>query len=106
MLYLQREATRLRRRCLESVAWCDEIIVVDGHSTDSTVALAKEFTDKIYLSDLLGPKNPGGFAAQRNFALEQTSADWVFFLDADEQFTPELAEEVRPRAWLVACPRM
>jgi glycosyltransferase involved in cell wall biosynthesis len=88
------EAGRIRR-CLESVAWCGEIVIVDGHSTDSTVAIARDFTDKIYLSDLLGPKNPGGFAAQRNFALDQVAAEWVFFLDADEQFTPELAAEVR-----------
>ncbi len=87
------EETRLRD-CLISAAWCDEIVVVDGFSTDGTVALARQFTTSIFQSDLLGPKNLGGFAAQRNFGLQQATSDWVFFLDADERFTPELAEEV------------
>ena len=83
--------------CLASAAWCDEVVVVDGHSTDSTVAVSREYTDKVFLSDRLGPSKPGGFAEQRNFGLEQASGDWVFFLDADERFTPELAKEIRER---------
>lgn len=83
------------RECLESAAWCDEIVVVDGFSTDNTVAIAREYTDKVFLSDRLGPRNPGGFAAQRNFALDQVTSEWVFFLDADERFTPELSSEIR-----------
>jgi glycosyltransferase involved in cell wall biosynthesis len=90
------EQTRLRE-CLASAAWCDEVVVVDGYSTDDTVAVAREFTDKVFLSDRLGPSKPGGFAEQRNFGLEQASSDWVFFLDADERFTPELGKEIRER---------
>ena len=59
--------------CLASAAWCDEVVVVDGHSTDSTVAVSREYTDKVFLSDRLGPPKPGGFAEQRNFGLEQAS---------------------------------
>jgi glycosyltransferase involved in cell wall biosynthesis len=88
------EEKRLRD-CLLSVAWSSEIVVVDGYSTDGTVGVAREFTDRVLLSDRLGPKNPGGYAEQRNFALEQASEPWVFFLDADERFTPALAEELR-----------
>jgi glycosyltransferase involved in cell wall biosynthesis len=90
------EQTRLRE-CLASAAWCDEVVVVDGHSTDDTVAVAREFTDKVFLSDRLGPSKPGGFAEQRNFGLEQAASEWAFFLDADERFTPELAKEIRQR---------
>ena len=90
------EQVRLRD-CLASATWCDEVVVVDGYSTDDTVGVAREFTDKVFLSDRLGPSKPGGFAEQRNFALEQASSEWVFFLDADERFTPELAKEVRER---------
>jgi len=88
------EAHRLRP-CLESVRWADEIVVVDGFSTDETVAVAREYTDKILLSDRLGPKNPGGYSAQRNFALQNVSSPWTFFIDADERCTPELAAEIR-----------
>jgi glycosyltransferase involved in cell wall biosynthesis len=88
------EAHRLEP-CLQSAIWADEIIVVDGFSTDSTVELAKRYTDKVFQSDLLGPANPGGFGAQRNFGLVQAVHDWVLFLDADERVTPELAQEIR-----------
>jgi glycosyltransferase involved in cell wall biosynthesis len=83
--------------CLASATWCDEVIVVDGYSTDNTVEIARQFTDKVFLSDRLGPTKPGGFADQRNYGLEQSTCDWVFYLDADEHFTPELATEVRKR---------
>ena len=77
------EEERLRA-CLESVAWADEIVVVDGESTDKTVALAREFTDRVWVRPW------PGFAAQKNFALEQASGDWVLALDADERVTPDL----------------
>ena len=77
------EEERLRA-CLESVAWADEIVLVDGESTDKTVALAREFTDRVWV------RSWPGFAAQKNFALEQATGDWVLALDADERVTPEL----------------
>ena len=82
------EEERLRA-CLESVAWADEIVVVDGESTDKTVALAREFTDRVWV------RAWPGFATQKNFALDQATGDWVLSLDADERVTPELAERIR-----------
>jgi glycosyltransferase involved in cell wall biosynthesis len=90
------EQARLRE-CLASATWCDEVVVVDGCSSDDTVAVAREFTDKVFLSDRLGPSKPGGFAEQRNFGLEKAASEWAFFLDADERFTPEIAKEIRQR---------
>lgn len=88
------EAARLKP-CLESVAWADEIIVVDAGSTDGTLELAQWFTPNVYISDLFGPDRPGGASDQRNFGIDQATGDWVFFLDADERVTAELAEEIR-----------
>jgi len=82
------EEERLRA-CLDSAAWADEIIVVDAESTDKTAALAREFTDRVWVRPW------PGFAAQKNFALDQASGDWVLSLDADERVTPELADRIR-----------
>jgi len=82
------EEERLRA-CLESVAWADEIVVVDAESTDKTAALAREFTDRVWVRPW------PGFAAQKNFALEHVTGDWVLSLDADERVTPELAARIR-----------
>ena len=76
------------RACLESVAWADEIIVVDSGSTDDTVAIAREFTLHVYQHDW------PGFGAQKNRALGYASMDWVLSLDADECVTPDLRREV------------
>ena len=76
------------RECLESVTWCDEIILVDSESTDKTVEIAKEFTDKIFI------KKWEGFAPQKRFSLEQATNEWVISIDADERVSPELKNEI------------
>lgn len=74
--------------CLETVRWCDEIVVVDGGSRDDTPTLARRFTDRVF-------DNPWpGYVKQKRFALEQATSDWVLNLDADERVTPELATEI------------
>jgi len=77
---------------LRSLAWADEIVVVDSRSTDSTVQIARRFTDRIYVRDW------PGYSAQKNFAAEQASYDWVFNLDADERVSDELCGEIRQLA--------
>jgi glycosyltransferase involved in cell wall biosynthesis len=74
--------------CLKSVAWADEIIVVDSESTDRTVELAKQFTDKIFI------RNWEGYVLQKRYALSLAANDWVFSLDADERITTELKDEI------------
>lgn len=81
------EAHRLRD-CLESVRWADERVVVDDHSTDNTVAVAREYTDRVFqrAMDVEG--------RHRNYAYGLASHEWVLSLDADERVTPELRDEI------------
>ncbi len=81
-------ATQLRP-CLESVGFADEIVVVDSGSGDGTQALAAEFGARVLHQDWLG------FGAQKQFAVEQATHDWVLCLDADERVTPALAASIR-----------
>lgn len=75
--------------CLESVAWADEIIIVDSGSEDGTVAICKEYTDKVFIH-----KDWQGFGVQKNLALQYATQDWVLSLDADERVTPALRIEI------------
>ena len=76
-------------RTLQSVAWADEIVIVDSGSTDRTREIAEAFHARFYVEPWRG------FAAQKNFALSKASCDWVFSLDADEEVEPALADEIR-----------
>lgn len=76
-------------RCLESLSFCDEIVVVDSNSTDRTPEIAARYTDRVISQAFLG------YAKQKNFALEQASYDWVVCLDADEALSDELAREIQ-----------
>ena len=82
------EEERLRA-CLESVVWADELVVVDAGSSDKTVAIAREFTDRVLF------RAWDGYGAQKNFALGQCQGDWVLSLDADERVSDDLREEIR-----------
>lgn len=76
------------RGCLESVNWADEVLLVDAFSSDATVEIAKAFTSNIY------QKEWEGFANQKAFALTLAKNDWVLSLDADEQISLQLKEEI------------
>jgi glycosyltransferase involved in cell wall biosynthesis len=75
--------------CLESVAWADEIIIVDAQSTDDTVAIARRMATRVEVCDW------PGYGAQKNLAASLASNDWVLSLDADERVSGELAHEIR-----------
>ena len=75
--------------CLASVAWADEIVVVDSGSADRTVEIAKKYTERVLYHEW------PGYAAQKNWALGQASHDWVLSLDADERVAPDLQAEIR-----------
>ena len=75
--------------CIESLAWCDEIIVVDSFSTDSTPEIAQGY-DKVRFFQ----RNYFGAGAQKNWAMRHVRSDWIFLLDSDERCTLELRREV------------
>ena len=83
IIITKNEAANIRA-CLESVAWADEIIVVDSGSSDATTEICRNFGARVYLHDW------SGFGAQKNRALGYAAHDWVFSIDADERITPEL----------------
>jgi len=87
ILITKNEAANIRA-CLESVAWADEIIVVDSGSTDETVTICKELGATVQEHDW------PGFGVQKNRALGYATKDWVLSLDADERVTPELRAEI------------
>ncbi|MGQ0811853.1 MAG: glycosyltransferase family 2 protein [Nitrospiraceae bacterium] len=75
--------------CLQSVRWADEVIVVDAQSVDRTVEIARQYTDKVFIRPW------AGFGPQKNFAMDQTDADWVLVVDADERVTDALRREIQ-----------
>ena len=81
--------SRTVEKALKSVAsWASEIIVVDSFSTDNTFEIVKEY------ATTSEQRQWPGFRDQYNYCISRAKNDWVIFLDADEEISPELAEEV------------
>ena len=78
------------RRCLESVSWVDEIVVVDSGSDDRTVEICRQSGAKVEVTT-----DWPGFGIQKNRALQRATGDWVLSLDADESVSRELQAEIR-----------
>ncbi len=76
------------RRTLESVAWVDEIVVLDSGSTDDTVAIARESNARIFV------ERWRGYGPGVNSAMDKCTGEWLLALDADEVVTPELRAEI------------
>jgi glycosyltransferase involved in cell wall biosynthesis len=75
-------------RCLESIRWVNEIVIVDSLSTDGSVEIAQRYTNRVH-------QRPWpGFIAQRNFSKRQTCGEWILWVDADEVVSPALQEEM------------
>src|SRR5260221_1827683 len=76
-------------RCLRSVRWADEVVVVDSFSSDRTVGLAKKYADTVIQHEFDGdiPQRERGFAV--------AAGTWLLYVDADEEATPELEAEIR-----------
>lgn len=89
VIVITKNAAKHLAACLKSVAFSDEIIVVDSGSEDETVSIARKFTTKVYVTDW------PGFGIQKNRALKHATGDWVLSLDADEVITPDLATEIK-----------
>jgi len=74
--------------CLESLRWVDEIIVVDACSSDRTVEIARQYTDRVFV------RAWPGFGPQKNFGIDQAGGNWILVVDADERVTEPLREEI------------
>lgn len=75
-------------RCLHSVSWVDEIIVVDSNSTDATVEIARSFDSKVFIPEWKG------FGHAKQYALDQATGDWILSIDADEEVSFTLKNEI------------
>lgn len=76
-------------RCLASLSFCDEIVLLDAESEDDTVARARRFTERIWV------ERWRGFSDQRTLAVSRCRGEWVLWIDADEVVTPELADSIQ-----------
>lgn len=76
------------RRCLESVRWADEIVVVDSFSKDRTVEICREYTPLVYQHRWLG------YIGQKNLIKDMAANPWLLFIDADEEVSPNLRAEI------------
>jgi (heptosyl)LPS beta-1,4-glucosyltransferase len=106
VLIVRNESARLAA-CLESVKWADEIVVLDSGSEDDTVAIARRYTEKVFVES-----DWRGYGIQRQRAQERASGDWILMIDADERVTPDLRVEIErvvgtdDRTVICAMPRL
>ncbi len=76
--------------CLDSLSWCDEIVVIDDDSTDDTRMIAKGYGARVIRHSL-----HNNFAFQRNFALEKARGEWILFVDSDEVVSSGLRDDIQ-----------
>lgn len=89
IIICKNEASRIRS-CLESVKWADEIVVVDSGSSDNTLEIVQEYTDRISIN-----ADWPGFGPQKKLAEDLASFDWVLSIDSDEVISEELRDEIQ-----------
>ena len=89
VIVITRNEERNIVECLQSVAWADDIVVVDAESSDRTAELARQFTHKVTVTPWRG------FSEAKGLALQGTSNEWVLWIDADERVPPGLQSEIR-----------
>jgi glycosyltransferase involved in cell wall biosynthesis len=80
---------RTIERCLNSLRWADEVVIVDSYSTDNTLEICRCFTDKIYQRQWTNHQE------QYQYAADLTTNRWLIFVDADEEVPSELAQEIQ-----------
>lgn len=88
-IIITRNEERNIGRCLDSLKWVDEIVVVDSGSEDATESICRSYTNVRFYSE---PWR--GFGAQKNLALDRAAGDWILSLDADEALLPETIQEI------------
>jgi glycosyltransferase involved in cell wall biosynthesis len=88
-LIITKNAADVIEPCLQSVAWADEIIVVDSGSTDDTGVLARKYTNHVIFHPW------SGYSTQKNFGHTLVKSDWILSIDADERVTEEMQLEIQ-----------
>ncbi len=88
-IILTKNAEELIADCLDSVSFCDEIIVIDDNSTDRTVDLAKHMGAHVFSDEAKS------FAEKRNFGLKKAKGKWILYVDSDERISPELKTSIQ-----------
>ncbi|MEN9722961.1 MAG: hypothetical protein RJB38_947 [Pseudomonadota bacterium] len=83
------QSERLLRPVLESLAWCDDLVVVDSGSTDQSVAIARASGARVF------DRPFDGFGEQKNFGVDRARHDWILIIDSDEIVSRSLQEEIR-----------
>ncbi len=91
VIITKNEASHLTT-CLQSVKFADEIIVIDDNSSDETRQIANQHGARVIQNSLAG-----NFSMQRNIGLQKAIGKWVLYIDADEQVSPELADEIKKK---------
>jgi glycosyltransferase involved in cell wall biosynthesis len=91
-IVLTHNSRKTIQKTLESIRWCDEILIVDDNSVDDTIAIAKRYPVKIIQHHL-----ENDFAVQRNFALGQAKGNWILFVDSDEVVPDSLQNEIKQK---------
>ena len=86
---ITRNAARVLPACLDSIAFAQEVVIVDSGSTDDTVHIARARGARVVQKEWLG------YGPQKQFAVEQASHDWVLCVDSDERISPELEASIR-----------
>jgi glycosyltransferase involved in cell wall biosynthesis len=82
-------AEKTIEKCLQSIHWADELLVVDSYSTDRTLEIAANYTDRIIQHEYVN------YARQNNWAIPQAKYGWVLIVDSDEQVSPALADAIQ-----------
>src|ERR1700689_5140049 len=88
-IILTKNSEDLIADCMDSLSFCDEIIVIDDYSTDRTAELAKHLGASVF------PYSSESFAKKRNLGLKKTKGKWILYLDADERVFPELRDAIQ-----------
>jgi glycosyltransferase involved in cell wall biosynthesis len=89
VIVLTKNEEEVIANCLNSVSFCDEVVVIDSMSTDKTVEIAKRMNAKVYESSF------AEFSQMRNFGKEKSSGEWILYIDADELVTGQLQDEIK-----------
>lgn len=84
--------------CLKTLAFADEVVVIDDFSTDDTVQIARDFGAKVFQRQM-----QGDWSSQRNFGIQQCTYDWIFVIDADERVSQKLASEIQEKVGSQLC---